>query len=356
MLLRSSEGRRGWPVVALVAFGGLAGVLAGCDGMPWEDQDDGEDGKAALGASPVTSCAGPANEIPRDLACTGLYADFAARQLAPSARHYTPGVTLWSDGYDTDRFIALPDNTKIDSSAIDDWKFPVGTKLWKEIRHGQRKVETRFFWKVEQTRWLQAAYVWSEDGTRAELGDGRDLIVDGKPYHVPKLAECNSCHRGRKDKALGFEAVGLALPGATGVTLATLAAEGRLEPPPPRTTLELPQPGPGVLHANCGITCHNGSSNASAFSTGLRMRLGFDEVASKPPAEWELVKSTVGVDAKMPGWSGEVRVRPGAPEASLLVTVMKLRGEGQMPPLATDIVDAQGVAAVEAWIQGLPAP
>lgn len=324
--------------LSLLAGAAVAGAACG-----------GEDFTSA----PPTACAST-DEAPEDLACTGLYADFASKTLAPTSRHFGPAFPLWSDGYDKDRFISLPDGATIDATAIDDWRFPVGTKVWKEIRRGQRKIETRFFWKVADDRWLQAAYVWSEDGSRATRGEGADLVVDGSPYHVPRVSECNDCHRSKKDKLLGFEAVSLALPGAVGLTLPVLASEGRLAPPPPRTELTIPDPGLGVLHANCGVTCHNASATATAYSTGLRLKLGFDEVASKPVSAWEVFTSAVNVPAKSPGWAGETRITPGAPENSLVVEVMKVRGEGQMPPLATNVVDAAGVAAVEGWIRSLP--
>src|SRR5690606_24044367 len=103
------------------------------------------------------------------------------------------------------------------------------------------------------------------------------------------------------------------------------------------TALSLPDPALGVLHVNCGVTCHNGSPNATARSTGLRLRLGFDEVATKPASAWEAFTSAVGVPAKSPGWAGSTRITPGAPEESLVVEVMKVRGDGQMPPLATTV-------------------
>src|SRR5262249_2715497 len=148
-------------------------------------------------------------------------------------------------------------------------RFPVGTKAWKEFRHGARKIETRFFWKAKDDHWLSASYVWSEDGTKAMRGEGTNLTVDGKPYHVPKTTECDQCHRGRKDRLLGFEAMSLAQPTASGVTLTVLAAENRLAPPPPRTVVTLPNPALGILHVNCGVTCHNGTPTASAFDTKL---------------------------------------------------------------------------------------
>ncbi len=302
---------------------------------------------------PAHCASAPEDEVPDDLACTGLYTDLGTKTLAPTAIAYAPAAPLWSDGYDKDRWIELPAGTAIDASNVDDWRFPVGTKAWKEFRRGERKIETRFFWKVSDDRWLQASYVWSEDGTKATRGEGTDLEVDGAPYHVPKTQDCNACHRGRKDKLLGFEAVSLAQTAAKGLTLSKLIEDERIAPAPAQKTIALPDPALGVLHANCGITCHNGTPTATAYSTKLRMRLGFDEIVSAPVERWESYQTLVGVDATMPGWAGEVRLVPGSPETSLIVTVMRLRGEGQMPPIASDVVDEQGVGAVEAWIRSL---
>ena len=185
-------------------------------------------------AAPVC---GAADEVPDDLACTGLYADFGAKTLSPAARPFAPAVSFWSDGFDKDRFIALPNGTVIDATSMDDWRFPVGTKAWKEIRQGQRKIETRMLWKVKEDRWLQAAYVWSEDGTRAVRGEGTDIIVNGAPYHVPKTDDCNDCHHGRKDKLLGFEAISLGQAAATGLNLGALIQEGASRQPPRRRLL-----------------------------------------------------------------------------------------------------------------------
>lgn len=298
------------------------------------------------------ACAGT-DEVPDDIACTGLYQP-GTTTLAANVRRFTPAFPLWTDGMEKDRYIVLPDGQTIDAANMDDWSFPVGTKTWKEFRFGPRKVETRFFWKVAPDRWLQAAYVWSEDGKTAKKGDG-DILVDGKPYSVPKTSDCNDCHRGRKDKVLGFEALSLGQSGANGVTLQNLVDERRLSPAPPIATLTVPDPALGVLHINCGVTCHNGNPSSSAASTRLRLRLSYNDiVANKPVNEWDALASTVGVDATMPGWSGSTRIKAGAPEESLIVEVMRLRGPGQMPPLGTNLVDANAVGMLESWIRGMP--
>jgi hypothetical protein len=48
------------------------------------------------------------------------------------------------------------------------------------------------------------------------------------------------------------------------------------------------------------------------------------------------------------------RIEPGDPDASAIFQRMSIRGGGQMPPFATEIVDETGVGAVSAWITQLP--
>ncbi|MBX3232822.1 MAG: hypothetical protein KIT84_43890 [Labilithrix sp.] len=322
-------------VVALAAAAASAGACSSEDG-----------GAGACGPESQ-------DEVPNDLACTGLYSDFATRTIAPTARAYAPGVAFWSDGLDKDRYIELPEGQTVDATSMDDWKFPNGTKVWKDIHKGPKKVETRFFWKTNAGKWLQTSYVWSEDGTKATVGAGTDVMLDGEPYHIPTTTECSECHRGRRDKLLGFEAVSLAQPGATGVTLATLAREDKIVPKPAVTAVTVPNPAYGVLHVNCGVTCHNATPSATAETTGLRLRLAFEELAAnEPEVEWDLYKTLVGVETTSAGRAG-LRVKAGAPDESELVKAMGMRGDGQMPPLASTVVDTQGVDVVKRWIEGL---
>src|SRR5207247_9795538 len=112
--------------------------------------------KADVVAAP--NCPLPNDRPPADLARTGLYADWQTKTVAPAERVFAPAVPFWSDGYDKTRLIELPDGVPIDATAVDDWTFPVGTKVWKEFRHKERKIETRLFWKVAADRWARAAY------------------------------------------------------------------------------------------------------------------------------------------------------------------------------------------------------
>lgn len=296
-----------------------------------------------------------AEEVPETLAATGLYLDVAAKTLSPRVRPFTPAAVLWSDGAEKERWIDLPDGASIDTSDPDAWRFPIGTKAWKEFRVAGHRVETRFSWKVREDRWLFASYVWSEDGTSATRGEGTTVVRAGVTAHVPTTSECNDCHKGRKDRVLGFDAVGLGLDGASG--LAAFVAEGRFTKPP--TPITIPDDGTGKaapalawLHANCGTSCHNENANATGYPIGLRLRLRVDELA-RPPATWQSLASTVGVRAKN---EDATRIVAGDPDASLLVQRFSADGALRMPPIGTNVVDADGVAKVRAWISALPRP
>jgi hypothetical protein len=327
---------RGVAVVAALVGGALA--LASC--------------AKPNGSEPIV-CGPPTDDPPAELACTGLYSDFETKEVAKTARPYAPAVSFWSDGYEKARWIELPDGQPIDAASMDAWTFPVGTKVWKEFRFHERKIETRLLWKVKADRWALAAYVWSEDGARATRGEGRTLSVGGDTYHVPDAIECNDCHKGSKDTLLGFEAISLAQPAATGLTLAVLAEEKRLAPAPAQTAVSI-DPGLGVLHVNCGVSCHNATPAANGRDSTLRLRIAFDEATTKPVASWQLLSSTVGIPATLPAWNGRPRIAPGAPEKSVLISSMTIRGTGQMP-LTTREVDFAGVRAVEAFVRSLPA-
>ncbi|HEY8080056.1 MAG TPA: hypothetical protein VIF62_38260 [Labilithrix sp.] len=308
---------------------------------------------AGCSKSSTPNCGGATDQPPDDLACTGLYSDFDSKTIAPNAREYAPAVPLWSDGAEKTRWIALPDGQNIDATNPDEWKFPVGTKVWKEFRSpSSQKIETRLLWKTQPDHWVLAAYVWSGDGSSAHRGEGASPIVDGQPYHVPSEDECVGCHKGRTDVLLGFETISLAQPAATGFTLAVLAQENRITPPPAKTAITI-DPGLGELHVNCGVSCHNATSAATRHDSNLRLRISTAEAESMTVDKWELYATTVNVPATLPLWSGKPIVIPGDPNDSIIVSAMtSTDATGKMPPIASSI-DVSGTMAVEAWIKTL---
>src|SRR5688572_13616865 len=102
---------------------------------------------APLGCQPYRLCDpvddAAVSELPERLSASGLYSGPATESLAPDVRSFRPRFELWSDGASKRRFIWLPPGTQIETSDMDEWQFPVGTKLWKEFTRDGVRVETR---------------------------------------------------------------------------------------------------------------------------------------------------------------------------------------------------------------------
>ena len=298
---------------------------------------------------------------PTQLGCTGLYADWPSRTIAPDAIPFDPGLHLWSDGAEKSRYIYLPPGSKIDTTNMNEWVFPVGTKLWKEFRVLGKKVETRLLWKLAAQEWFRTTYEWSEDESSASELIGGRLNVRGVGYEIPATDVCATCHSGRIDMVLGFEAVSLASPGASGLNMAALKAQMLLTNPPinnavipgdPVTSAAL-----GFLHSNCGNACHNRGPSAFAGSTGLFMRMDVDATGalSGDPRQLDTWKTAVNVPSTFqpqgvpPGTFFRIRPKDALTSA---IPYRDGRRDGvvQMPPLATHQVDFADVKNVIDWI------
>ena len=318
-----------------------------------------------------------AGGLPERLADTGLYADGGHEVIDPRNRTFSPQYPLWSDGLRKSRWIYLPPGSTIDASDPHAWRFPAGTRLWKEFRAGERKVETRMLWKASEAEgWVYASYLWNEAGTEARLADERGVpgVVEVGParrHGIPSRNDCAACH-GNPDRGgpLGFNALQLstdrdphALHGETldpgMLTLTHLVGERLLAPArrdlverPPRIVTASPATRAvlGYLAANCGV-CHNGRGEIAALGPTIRYR----ELLEDGEA---VAKRLVGQSTRwqLPGRpeGSTVLVEPGAPDQSALLARMRSRSPStQMPPLGTVLRDQQAVDAITMWISGL---
>lgn len=337
----------------------ILGLTYACSGS--------DDSASQSGAVLDPSCKSDTANPPHTLLCTGLYKDIKAKTINAGIEAYTPATPLWSDGADKSRWIQLPPGKTIDRSDPNEWKFPVGTSAWKEFKVNGKRVETRLWRKVSDTSWVNATYAWNDDESSATVSAGGDVPAPGGggTYHIPTNDECNECHRGRHDRLLGFEEVSLGLDGAQGVTLATLATDKKLSPPPTNTSLSIGDDGtnganiPAMrwLHVNCGVACHNTDPNAFANSVGMDLRLDPTTLTGGSSAGFQDHVTTLNVPVKAPSFAGQDRISPGDPDNSVIYERISRRGDGQMPPIASNVVDDDDVAAVKAWIAALgPAP
>jgi len=303
---------------------------------------------------------------PSTLACAGLYADFASKEVAPNALPYTPATPLWSDGAQKSRWIVLPAKSRIDITDRNEWTFPVGTKAFKEFRVDGKRVETRMFQKMQPNFWVYATYAWNDDESDAVINFGGPVAVgdDGGTWNIPTNDDCDNCHRGRQDRILGFEQVGLGLPGAQGVTLANLVEMDLVAPRPPSTSLSVGDDGTGLgplalgwIHVNCGVTCHNSNPSAAGYGAGMFLRLDPSQLDGTPPSPttWDILATTIDIPCVSGSVKGRPRISPHDAKDSVLYQLMDERGVLQMPPIASKIVDTTDVAVVGAWIQAMSA-
>jgi hypothetical protein len=329
----------------VLLVGGLVGLLGGCT-----------EAQAPREAPATGEAAAPACDA-RQLACTGLYATdgWATKTLAPGVRPFTPSHRLWTDGLEKSRFIYLPPGTKVNTANMDEWVFPVGTKLWKEFRWQGRRIETRMLWKQGEKRWLKTTYRWNGAETEAvELTDGAPDVPGTDHHDIPSQAQCGMCHNGKRDTVLGFEAVSLSGEQAEGLTLRQLVQEGLLTHPP-AADLRIPgnpqeQAALGYLHMNCGVSCHSSNSMAMGRTSGLKLRLDTAKLDTVEKTDTFLTSVNAASVSVLPGVNAQ-RVVPGKPEESALLTRMGNRsGPLQMPPLGTHHVDPAGMESVRAWI------
>jgi mono/diheme cytochrome c family protein len=264
----------------------------------------------------------------------------ATQELGAGVEAYKPKYALWSDGADKRRWFRLPPGTTIDTADMDYWKFPPGTKIWKEFSKDGKVLETRYMAKygADGMDWVYVAYQWNPDGSDAVAAPNGAENVAGTTHDIPSDLTCLKCHEGLDDGALGIGALQLSHDG-DGLRLTTLIERGLLSAPPAGPLVlpgdEATQEALGYLHANCG-TCHN-PRGGEAFSKNAAI------VYLQSTKQLDTIEQTTTYQEMVTRTNGNL---------SLLlkgVERMMSRPEKQMPPVASEFVDDQGVALVDAW-------
>jgi len=367
----AGNGGRGGEHADAGTSAGAAGDYAETAGNAGESDDRAAAaGEAGAGGAP-SLCVDPLalpllREAPTTLAGTGLYAAGSSdpSDFAGYARPYRPNYEFWADGATKQRFVYLPACTQIDTSNMDSWKFPVGTRLWKELRVGTTRVETRFIHRygLGDNDWLYAAYRWDLaqlTPEKALLVDGGAQNVNGTPHDIPSHTDCLYCHVNLPEPPIGFSALQLS-HAPPGETLHLLADAGWLTHPATRDYLppgdESARAALGYLHGNCGH-CHNGYSRSHGGfwpgDPGPRMRLSVRDLTVEQTTTYATL---VWVGTANPAYEEYNRIEPCNPELSSILLRMQTRSDEQMPPIASKFADEAGLALVTAFIRNLHAP
>jgi glucose/arabinose dehydrogenase/mono/diheme cytochrome c family protein len=282
--------------------------------------------------------------------------------------------------------------------------------------HSRRWIETRLLTR-QDNEWVGYSYQWNADQTDAVLVDseGRDQpftigMPDGtsrvQTWRYPSRSECMVCHSRAANFVLGLSTPQINGPhaygGATANQLSVLeylgvlrvdwltelrealrgelrregsfsddeinnkidrwtATAGQRSAVPSRLLHGTPDDYPRLadpydsgqdlelrarsyLHANCA-QCHvmAGGGNAQIdldFATALQQTNMIDVVPLHH--RFDLA------DPRL--------IAPGDPQRSVLLHRMSLRGSGQMPPLATSVVDQQALELLRQWIRQTTQP
>lgn len=347
--MRSLTGRRAARSRVLLV-GLLAGsALVACSSC-LEDLASNHEQSPAMDAAwtpPTPDFPGANDEREFWLSQTGLYRDLHAKQLAPDLIEFEPAYALWSDGAKKRRWLRLPQGTRIDSSDMDHWQFPVGSMLFKEFSLAGKRIETRVIARTgaSPSDYFMGAFVWNDDESDARFTPLGLRDARGTEHDVPRLKNCFTCHNGDSGRVLGFSAVQRPVP----------ALLPQLLNMPPDETFHVPgdevtAAALGYLHANCGH-CHN-PGGAARPDTDMDLRLA---VADDTPEHTNTHRTTVGRALQyFQDTTLVTRVVPGDADRSGLLFRMTQRGpRTQMPALGSEIIDPDGIERVRRWIDAL---
>ncbi len=327
-----------------------AGELYFCsfDGNIYEFQDSG----------------GGAPGLPQTLSATGIFSDTANLVPAPGVIEYDLNSPLWSDNARKRRWIALPGTARITFHPTDAWQFPIGTVFVKhfelDLAPGNvQRLETRVLIRHD-SGWQGYTYRWNAQQTDANLIAGAETAVftvedpqapggqRDQTWPFPSRADCLTCHTAASGRVLGVRTRqlnrGFLYPSVTDNQLRTwnhlnlFATDiGNHEqydalPNPADATAPTADRARAYLAANCAM-CHlpNGPTPVN-----IDLRYGI------PTSQM----NTHNVAAS----SGGVRLVPGASATSVLWQRLGLLNNLRMPPLASNLVDANGRTLIGLWI------
>ena len=294
--------------------------------------------------------------LPQTLSETGCVDPANPRQALPMLIPYQVAHGFWSDQAEKRRWFAIPDGTQIEVREDGQFDLPIGSVTVKEFVVGGEPVETRLSVRHEDGYWAGYTYLWS--GEDAYLADARATVTGGGgiPWEVPSRPECLKCHTNAWGGLLGMSVAQLdtlqVYPnGAIDNQLDVLRNIGMLVPsedaegPFPAladTTVPVAQRARTYLHVNCAFCHFPGGTGGGDLDLRVDTSLSESGLCAEP-SQGDL------------GLPNARIVAPGAPERSVLIQRLQIRGEGQMPPLASNVVDEVGVSVMREWVTSLEA-
>lgn len=322
---------------------------------------------------------------PATLSQTGAFSNLGNLEPAQGLIPYDMIDDFWSDGATKKRWMAIPNNgshntanEQIQYSEEGEWVFPEGAVLVKhfdlpinEANPAQtRRLETRFTIMGQGGAVYGLTYKWRADGSDADLlatslDESYTIATPSGPrtqtWHYPSRTECLTCHNQAVGGTLGprtrYLNKNFTYP-TTGITanqLVTLSALGILNQTitdaqvnnfltiaaPDDGTASLEHRARSYLDLNCSYCHRPGTGNRGVFDARLSTPL-------------ENQGYIYGALNNQLGNTNAYVIEPKNITNSILHYRMNSRDpQVMMPPLATNMVDLEGVQLVEAWINSL---
>lgn len=312
--------------------------------------------------------------LPATLADSGAFADLATLTPAPGIVPYSVNLPFWSDDAAKQRWFSVPGtNQLLKFSPHDTWSAPSGTvwikhfelELTNGVAESRRRLETRFL--VRNTAGVYGVtYRWDSPANASLVAEqgAEELLprqVHGRSFtqrwRYPARAECLVCHTPQAGFVLGFNTAQLNCEQAYGAVTANqlmaLTAGGYFDGPTmsPHTAPRLAHPtnelaslewrARSYLAANCS-PCHRPGGTGLGF---------WDARLETPTALSGLLAGRLNDQRED---AANRVIVPGDPAHSVLLLRLATRGPGQMPPLASSLVDETGAELLRRWIESLP--
>jgi mono/diheme cytochrome c family protein len=257
-------------------------------------------------------------------------------------------LPFWSDGVSKERYIVLPEGEHLRVLADGDLEVPKGTLLIKNFRHEGKLFETRFYVRHADGEYSGYSYAHRDDGSAELVDETRVEKVGEIDWIYPGRGACNQCHSAAAGRSLGLELRQLAIVDGDDDQLERLTEAGVFSSKPaafashPRPDSEesLESRARAYLHVNCS-NCHRPDGPARG---GLDLRV---DTALSSTGLCELA------ELGKVGTQDGALIAPGDFENSVIHARLSQRGEAQMPPLASNVVDAAGAALIAEWIDSL---
>jgi putative heme-binding domain-containing protein len=323
-----------------------------------------------------------------------LYASVAEHLLAPGVVPFQINAEMWSDYAKAERFIGLPDLSRIETGATNvwvyqsknEWRYPTNAVLGRtfsmEMERGKpasaRRLETQLL-HFDGLDWHAYTYRWNEAQSDAVLVDsaGDETTLNVKDASAPEghreqvwrfhsRSECLRCHNPWVNFALAFTAPQLnravheaktrSAPGSKAQHVSQLqklsqlgffdqSLDEQVKPKftnPYDTDADLAQRARCWLHVNCSH-CHREGAGGSVVSHfDYDTSLVDMKTIGRPPSQGPMGLSNAHV------------ITPGDPCSSVLYYRIATTGQGRMPLIGSRLVDTRGLQLLHDWIAQLP--